>query len=151
MVFIDGCLCSAASDYRKRRKSEPSSSQTNAQSHPSRAVTSPKPVEASRVSSSLKKPVVRSSPASPSRAKGTHKNPVSSAFVWYFTGYYSLVHSLFPYVPQYFIHGIVPKRFVLFVRSTISVSVLCYCFLMCVFKSPRTKLISSHYLSSFPF
>lgn len=60
---------SAASDYRKRRKSEPSSSQTNAQSHPSRAVTSPKPVEASRVSSSLKKPVVRSSPASPSRTK----------------------------------------------------------------------------------
>uniref|UniRef100_A0A3Q3EA96 Osteoclast-stimulating factor 1 n=1 Tax=Labrus bergylta TaxID=56723 RepID=A0A3Q3EA96_9LABR len=60
---------SAASDYRKRRKSEPSSSQVNAQSQ-SRATTSPKPVDAYRPSSSLKKPVVRSSPSSPSRAKG---------------------------------------------------------------------------------
>ncbi|XP_034087234.1 sorbin and SH3 domain-containing protein 2 isoform X7 [Gymnodraco acuticeps] len=60
---------SAASDYRKRRKSEPSNSQVNAQSH-NRAVTSPKPVDAYRPSSSLKKPVVRSSPASPARAKG---------------------------------------------------------------------------------
>ncbi|KAM7009636.1 sorbin and SH3 domain-containing protein 2 isoform 3-T3 [Tautogolabrus adspersus] len=60
---------SAASDYRKRRKSEPSSSQVNAQSQ-SRAITSPKPVDAYRPSSSLKKPVVRSSPSSPSRAKG---------------------------------------------------------------------------------
>ncbi|XP_031158161.1 sorbin and SH3 domain-containing protein 2 isoform X7 [Sander lucioperca] len=60
---------SAASDYRKRRKSEPSSSQVNVQSQ-SRAVTSPKPVDAYRPSSSLKRPVVRSSPASPSRAKG---------------------------------------------------------------------------------
>ncbi|CAJ1052572.1 sorbin and SH3 domain-containing protein 2 isoform X2 [Xyrichtys novacula] len=60
---------SAASDYRKRRKSEPSSSQANAQPQ-GRAVTSPKPVDAYRPSSSLKKPVVRSSPSSPSRAKG---------------------------------------------------------------------------------
>ncbi|XP_030588955.1 sorbin and SH3 domain-containing protein 2 isoform X3 [Archocentrus centrarchus] len=60
---------SAASDYRKRRKSEPSSSQVNAQSH-SRAATSPKPVDAYRPSSSLKKPAIRSSPSSPSRAKG---------------------------------------------------------------------------------
>ncbi|XP_047222347.1 sorbin and SH3 domain-containing protein 2 isoform X6 [Girardinichthys multiradiatus] len=60
---------SAASDYRKRRKSEPSGLQTNALS-PSRAVTSPKPVDAYRSSSSLKKPVICSSPSSPSRAKG---------------------------------------------------------------------------------
>ncbi|XP_016525768.1 sorbin and SH3 domain-containing protein 2 isoform X7 [Poecilia formosa] len=60
---------SAASDYRKRRKSEPSSSQVNAQSQ-SRAATSPRPVDAYRSSSSLKKPVIRSSPSSPSRAKG---------------------------------------------------------------------------------
>ncbi|XP_035813845.2 sorbin and SH3 domain-containing protein 2 isoform X5 [Amphiprion ocellaris] len=60
---------SAASDYRKRRKSEPSSSQVNAQSQ-SRAATSPKPVDAYRPSSSLRKPVIRSSPSSPSRAKG---------------------------------------------------------------------------------
>ncbi|XP_069386012.1 sorbin and SH3 domain-containing protein 2 isoform X4 [Paralichthys olivaceus] len=60
---------SAASDYRKRRKSEPSSSQVNAQSQ-SRAANSPKPVDAYRPSSSLKKPVIRSSPSSPSRAKG---------------------------------------------------------------------------------
>uniref|UniRef100_A0A8P4G340 Sorbin and SH3 domain containing 2a n=1 Tax=Dicentrarchus labrax TaxID=13489 RepID=A0A8P4G340_DICLA len=59
---------SAASDYRKRRKSEPSSSQVNAQSQ-SRAATSPKPVDVYRPSSSLKKPVIRSSPSSPSRAK----------------------------------------------------------------------------------
>ncbi|XP_028255974.1 sorbin and SH3 domain-containing protein 1 isoform X4 [Parambassis ranga] len=59
---------SAASDYRKRRKSEPSSSQVNAQSQ-SRATTSPKPADAYRPSSSLKKPVIRSSPSSPSRAK----------------------------------------------------------------------------------
>ncbi|XP_049427953.1 sorbin and SH3 domain-containing protein 2 isoform X3 [Epinephelus fuscoguttatus] len=59
---------SAASDYRKRRKSEPTSSQVNAQSQ-SRAATSPKPVDAYRPSSSLKKPAVRSSPSSPSRAK----------------------------------------------------------------------------------
>ncbi|MEQ2306023.1 hypothetical protein AMECASPLE_003814 [Ameca splendens] len=59
---------SAASDYRKRRKSEPSGLQANALS-PSRAVTSPKPVDAYRSSSSLKKPVIRSSPSSPSRAK----------------------------------------------------------------------------------
>ncbi|XP_047433894.1 sorbin and SH3 domain-containing protein 2 isoform X9 [Mugil cephalus] len=60
---------SAASDYRKRRKSEPSSTQVNSQSQ-SRAATSPKPVDAYRPSSSLKKPVIRSSPSSPSRAKG---------------------------------------------------------------------------------
>uniref|UniRef100_A0A3Q0SZD9 Sorbin and SH3 domain containing 2 n=1 Tax=Amphilophus citrinellus TaxID=61819 RepID=A0A3Q0SZD9_AMPCI len=66
--------CSAASDYRKRRKSEPSSSQVNAQSH-SRAATSPKPVDAYRPSSSLKKPVIRSSPSSPSRAKGPYQQP----------------------------------------------------------------------------
>lgn len=59
---------SAASDYRKRRKSEPSSSQVNPPSQ-SRAATSPKPVDAYRPSSSLKKPVIRSSPSSPSRAK----------------------------------------------------------------------------------
>ncbi|XP_072318360.1 uncharacterized protein [Eucyclogobius newberryi] len=59
---------SAASDYRKRRKSEPSNAHTNA--YQSQAVTPPKPQEQSRSSSSLKKPVVRSSPSSPSRAKG---------------------------------------------------------------------------------
>ncbi|XP_024115111.1 sorbin and SH3 domain-containing protein 2 isoform X4 [Oryzias melastigma] len=60
---------SASSDYRKRRKSEPSSSQANAQP-PSRAVTSPKSADACKAGSSLKKPVIRSSPSSPSRAKG---------------------------------------------------------------------------------
>ncbi|XP_034399644.1 sorbin and SH3 domain-containing protein 2 [Cyclopterus lumpus] len=60
---------SAASDYRKRRKSEPTSSQVSAQPQSLRAPTFPKPVDAYRPSSSLKKPAVRSSPASPSRAK----------------------------------------------------------------------------------
>lgn len=63
--------CSAASDYRKRRKSEPSSSRVNAPSQ-NRAATSPKQVDALRPTSSLKKPVTRSSPSSPSRAKGIH-------------------------------------------------------------------------------
>uniref|UniRef100_A0A3B5LG62 Sorbin and SH3 domain containing 2a n=1 Tax=Xiphophorus couchianus TaxID=32473 RepID=A0A3B5LG62_9TELE len=68
------CLCcSAASDYRKRRKSEPSSSQVNAQSQ-SRAATSPRPVDDYRSSSSLKKPFIRSSPSSPSRAKGPYES-----------------------------------------------------------------------------
>ncbi|XP_078807025.1 sorbin and SH3 domain-containing protein 2 isoform X5 [Oryzias latipes] len=60
---------SASSDYRKRRKSEPSSSQANPQPQ-SRTVTSPKPEDACKAGSSLKKPVIRSSPSSPSRAKG---------------------------------------------------------------------------------
>ncbi|KAM4603276.1 sorbin and SH3 domain-containing protein 2 [Polymixia lowei] len=60
---------SAASDYRKRRKSEPSGSQANAQSDQGRAATSPKPQDTYRTSS-LKKPLIRSSPSSPSRAKG---------------------------------------------------------------------------------
>ncbi|KAM8880203.1 uncharacterized protein sorbs2a isoform 6-T6 [Spinachia spinachia] len=59
---------SAATDYRKRRKSEPTSCQVNAQFQ-SRAATSPKPVDAYRPSSSLKKSLVHSSPSSPSRAK----------------------------------------------------------------------------------
>ncbi|XP_078807048.1 sorbin and SH3 domain-containing protein 1 isoform X10 [Oryzias latipes] len=59
---------SASSDYRKRRKSEPSSSQANPQPQ-SRTVTSPKPEDACKAGSSLKKPVIRSSPSSPSRAK----------------------------------------------------------------------------------
>lgn len=71
--------CSAASDYRKRRKSEPSSSQVNAPSQ-SRAATSPKPVDAYRPSSSLKKPVIRSSPSSPSRAKGSHAFTDAASF-----------------------------------------------------------------------
>ncbi|XP_015246315.1 PREDICTED: sorbin and SH3 domain-containing protein 2 isoform X13 [Cyprinodon variegatus] len=60
---------SATSDYRKRRKSEPSSSQVNSQSQ-SKAAISPKSADTYRSSSSLKKPVVRSSPPSPLRAKG---------------------------------------------------------------------------------
>ncbi|XP_071390577.1 sorbin and SH3 domain-containing protein 2 [Centroberyx affinis] len=60
---------SAASDYRKRRKSEPSGSQASAQSDQSRAATSPKPLDPYRAGT-LKKPVIRSSPSSPSRAKG---------------------------------------------------------------------------------
>ncbi|XP_056891100.1 sorbin and SH3 domain-containing protein 2 isoform X3 [Takifugu flavidus] len=60
---------SAAGDYRKRRKSEPSSSQVNTQPQ-NRSGISPKQVDAYRPSSSLKKPAIRSSPSSPSRAKG---------------------------------------------------------------------------------
>ncbi|XP_072526764.1 sorbin and SH3 domain-containing protein 2 isoform X3 [Salminus brasiliensis] len=55
---------SASSDYRKRRKSEPSGTgnEQNASQAPAR------PLDPSR-SSTLKKPAIRSSPSSPSRAK----------------------------------------------------------------------------------
>uniref|UniRef100_A0A3Q3W8N4 Uncharacterized protein n=1 Tax=Mola mola TaxID=94237 RepID=A0A3Q3W8N4_MOLML len=66
----------AASDYRKRRKSEPSSSQVNAQSL-NRSATSTKLVDPYRPSSSLKQPVIRSSPSSPSRAKGSSSSKQS--------------------------------------------------------------------------
>uniref|UniRef100_A0A8C7FYD4 Sorbin and SH3 domain containing 2a n=1 Tax=Oncorhynchus kisutch TaxID=8019 RepID=A0A8C7FYD4_ONCKI len=53
---------SAASDYRKRRKSEPSGDQGKNQ-------VSPKQLDPYRGSSTLRKPATRSSPSSPSRAK----------------------------------------------------------------------------------
>uniref|UniRef100_A0A674E321 Sorbin and SH3 domain-containing protein 2-like n=1 Tax=Salmo trutta TaxID=8032 RepID=A0A674E321_SALTR len=53
---------SAASDYRKRRKSEPSGDQGKNQ-------VSPKPPDPYRGSSTLRKPAIRSSPSSPSRVK----------------------------------------------------------------------------------
>uniref|UniRef100_A0A4W5RGR1 Osteoclast-stimulating factor 1 n=1 Tax=Hucho hucho TaxID=62062 RepID=A0A4W5RGR1_9TELE len=53
---------SAASDYRKRRKSEPSGDQGKNQ-------VSPKPPDPYRGSSTLRKPATRSSPSSPSRVK----------------------------------------------------------------------------------
>ncbi|XP_067106822.1 sorbin and SH3 domain-containing protein 2-like [Osmerus mordax] len=71
---------SAASDYRKRRKSEPSVSQPNAPPgvdqpnappgvDQSQGPVSLKPLDPYRASSTLRKPVIRSSPSSPSRAK----------------------------------------------------------------------------------
>uniref|UniRef100_A0A4W5MW24 Sorbin and SH3 domain containing 2a n=1 Tax=Hucho hucho TaxID=62062 RepID=A0A4W5MW24_9TELE len=53
---------SAAGDYRKRRKSEPSGDQGKNQ-------VSPKPPDPYRGSSTLRKPAIRSSPSSPSRVK----------------------------------------------------------------------------------
>ncbi|KAM9530677.1 sorbin and SH3 domain-containing protein 2 isoform 9-T12 [Salvelinus alpinus] len=53
---------SAASDYRKRRKSEPSGDQGKNQ-------VSPKPPDPYRGSSTLRKPAIRSSPSSPSKVK----------------------------------------------------------------------------------
>ncbi|XP_046901241.1 sorbin and SH3 domain-containing protein 2 [Hypomesus transpacificus] len=63
---------SAASDYRKRRKSEPSVSQPNAPPgvDQSQGPASLKPLDPYRASSTLRKPVIRSSPSSPSKAKG---------------------------------------------------------------------------------
>ncbi|XP_036789429.1 sorbin and SH3 domain-containing protein 2 isoform X5 [Oncorhynchus mykiss] len=54
---------SAASDYRKRRKSEPSGDQGKNQ-------VSPKPPDPYKGSSTLRKPAIRSSPSSPSKVKG---------------------------------------------------------------------------------
>ncbi|XP_066515920.1 sorbin and SH3 domain-containing protein 2 isoform X2 [Hoplias malabaricus] len=69
---------SAASDYRKRRKSEPSGTgnDQNASQVPARPLETPR-------SSTLKKPTIRSSPSSPSRAKAggaseSHSPSVSS-------------------------------------------------------------------------
>uniref|UniRef100_A0A8C7QIQ4 Sorbin and SH3 domain containing 2a n=1 Tax=Oncorhynchus mykiss TaxID=8022 RepID=A0A8C7QIQ4_ONCMY len=53
---------SAASDYRKRRKSEPSGDQGKNQ-------VSPKPPDPYKGSSTLRKPAIRSSPSSPSKVK----------------------------------------------------------------------------------
>ncbi|KAM9818237.1 sorbin and SH3 domain-containing protein 2 isoform 12-T19 [Syngnathus typhle] len=62
---------SAASDYRKRRKSEPAGPQANSLPQPRQAATSPKAPDASRSAGGApKKPVARSSPSSPSRSKG---------------------------------------------------------------------------------
>ncbi|CAL8272146.1 unnamed protein product, partial [Gadus morhua 'NCC'] len=60
---------SAAGDYRKRRKSEPSASLANNPSDQRRsAAVSPKPPDSSRAST-LRKPSAHSSPSSPSRPK----------------------------------------------------------------------------------
>ncbi|XP_036406657.1 sorbin and SH3 domain-containing protein 2 [Megalops cyprinoides] len=61
---------SSASDYRKRRKSEPAVGQPRPQSSQHASQSSPRPVDSHRSSSSLKKPLTSSSPSSPSRAKG---------------------------------------------------------------------------------
>ncbi|XP_031416261.1 sorbin and SH3 domain-containing protein 2 [Clupea harengus] len=59
---------SAASDYRKRRKSEPTVSQQNATADQNALQALPQAHQPSRAST-LKKPTARSSPSSPSRAK----------------------------------------------------------------------------------
>ncbi|XP_036372383.1 sorbin and SH3 domain-containing protein 2-like isoform X3 [Megalops cyprinoides] len=57
---------SSASDYRKRRKSEPSVGQQGPQGER----VSPRPADSHRESSTLRKPLARSSPSSPSRPRG---------------------------------------------------------------------------------
>ncbi|KAG7458657.1 hypothetical protein MATL_G00222850 [Megalops atlanticus] len=57
---------SSASDYRKRRKSEPSVGQQGPQGEQ----VSPRPADSHRESSTLRKPLTRSSPSSPSRPRG---------------------------------------------------------------------------------
>ncbi|XP_030643761.1 sorbin and SH3 domain-containing protein 2 [Chanos chanos] len=71
---------SSASDYRKRRKSEPSVTQQNAGGEQNASPQSADPHRAS----TLKKPIIHSSPSSPSRPKGgdssdtTHSPSLSS-------------------------------------------------------------------------
>uniref|UniRef100_A0A674C3P7 Sorbin and SH3 domain containing 2 n=1 Tax=Salmo trutta TaxID=8032 RepID=A0A674C3P7_SALTR len=81
-------LCSsAASDYRKRRKSEPSGDQGKNQ-------VSPKQLDPYRGSSTLRKPATRSSPSSPSRAKGTHTDIYIYIYIYIHTGTYIMyIHS----------------------------------------------------------
>ncbi|XDV14807.1 hypothetical protein PO909_014995 [Leuciscus waleckii] len=59
---------SSASDYRKRRKSEPSVTQANTGSEQNASQVSSRPLD-SHKAQTLKKPTIRSSPSSPSRAK----------------------------------------------------------------------------------
>ncbi|XP_077061093.1 sorbin and SH3 domain-containing protein 2 isoform X3 [Siphateles boraxobius] len=59
---------SSASDYRKRRKSEPSVTQTNTGSEQNACQVSSRPLD-SHKAQTLKKPTIRSSPSSPSKAK----------------------------------------------------------------------------------
>ncbi|KAK7166502.1 hypothetical protein R3I93_006308 [Phoxinus phoxinus] len=59
---------SSASDYRKRRKSEPSVTQANTGSERNAGQVSSRPLD-SHKAQTLKKPTIRSSPSSPSRAK----------------------------------------------------------------------------------
>ncbi|KAI1883537.1 hypothetical protein AGOR_G00232610 [Albula goreensis] len=62
---------SSASDYRKRRKSEPAVSQPQRpQSSQNALQSSHRPTEYQRSTSSLRKPLTTSSPSSPSRPKG---------------------------------------------------------------------------------
>ncbi|MBN3301771.1 SRBS2 protein, partial [Amia calva] len=65
---------SSASDYRKRRKSEPAVSHQRSQSDHNANQTSPKAADSQRSNSTLRKPFISSSPSSPSRAKGPNHN-----------------------------------------------------------------------------
>ncbi|KAG9347001.1 hypothetical protein JZ751_005928 [Albula glossodonta] len=66
---------SSASDYRKRRKSEPAVSQPQrTQSSQNALQSSHRPTEYQRSASSLRKPLTTSSPSSPSRPKGPNHN-----------------------------------------------------------------------------
>lgn len=59
-----------ASDYRKRRKSEPAVTQQRAHSEQSANRASLGRTDTQSTHSTLRKPVTSSSPSSPSRAKG---------------------------------------------------------------------------------
>ncbi|XP_063314185.1 sorbin and SH3 domain-containing protein 2 isoform X15 [Pelobates fuscus] len=73
---------SLASDYRKRRKSEPSVSHQRAHSDQNANRASLSRTEAQSTNTTLRKPFVNSSPPSPSRTKAGHDSPrnYSSAF-----------------------------------------------------------------------
>ncbi|KAL0204621.1 hypothetical protein M9458_002639, partial [Cirrhinus mrigala] len=58
----------SASDYRKRRKSEPSVTQANTGSEQNASQVFSRPADSNKAQT-LKKPTIRSSPSSPSRPK----------------------------------------------------------------------------------
>ncbi|XP_051784382.1 sorbin and SH3 domain-containing protein 2-like isoform X13 [Erpetoichthys calabaricus] len=60
---------SSASDYRKRRKSEPAVSHQKANSDQNANLTSPRTPDIPGINNTLRKPLTSSSPSSPSRAK----------------------------------------------------------------------------------
>ncbi|XP_041080328.1 sorbin and SH3 domain-containing protein 1-like isoform X19 [Polyodon spathula] len=71
---------SSASDYRKRRKSEPSVSDQRAHSNQNANQTSPRAADIQGKNSMLRKPFTSSSPSSPSRAKARESSRGFSSF-----------------------------------------------------------------------
>ncbi|XP_058854074.1 sorbin and SH3 domain-containing protein 2-like isoform X23 [Acipenser ruthenus] len=71
---------SSASDYRKRRKSEPAVSDQRAHSNQNANQTSPRAADIQGKNNTLRKPLTSSSPSSPSRVKARESSRVFSSY-----------------------------------------------------------------------
>ncbi|XP_058883203.1 sorbin and SH3 domain-containing protein 2 isoform X3 [Acipenser ruthenus] len=74
-------LSSSASDYRKRRKSEPAVSHQRAHRDQNANQTSPRAADIQEKNSTLRKPLTRSSPSSPSRVQGGNISKMYSSLL----------------------------------------------------------------------